>query len=238
MSMKSAPEPMAAQGDLSGHTRLMDSVYGSTRHVYDATRKFYLFGRDTLIRELNLKPGESLCEVGCGTGRNLIHIARAWPGSRLYGLDASTEMLKTAEASVTRAGASIQLRHGFAETFNDSLFDGAPAAGFDAVVFPYSLSMIPDWQGALANAMDQLAPGGRLRIVDFGQMTAWPGLLRTPFQAFLAAFHVTPRPGMEMILRAHPDCADVTSRPIGGGYAQLIRAVKRGSSAGFRLFNL
>ena len=32
------------------HAALMDTVYRGQRHIYDATRKYFLFGRDRLIR--------------------------------------------------------------------------------------------------------------------------------------------------------------------------------------------
>jgi S-adenosylmethionine-diacylgycerolhomoserine-N-methlytransferase len=78
------------------HAALMDLVYRRQRYVYDLTRKYYLFGRDRLIHELALKPGERLVEVGCGTARNLVRIARLYPDAELFGLDASQEMLKSA----------------------------------------------------------------------------------------------------------------------------------------------
>ena len=71
------------------HAALMDKVYRRQRYIYDLTRRYYLFGRDKMIRELALKPGEAVVEVGCGTARNLIRIARLYPGAELFGLDAS-----------------------------------------------------------------------------------------------------------------------------------------------------
>lgn len=65
----------------------MDSIYRSQRHIYDLTRKYYLFGRDRLIAGLDLLAGGSVLELGCGTGRNLALIARRWPGAELFGLE-------------------------------------------------------------------------------------------------------------------------------------------------------
>ena len=46
-------------------------------------RKYYLLGRDRLVRELDAKPGDRIVEVGCGTARNLVRAARVYPeGSR------------------------------------------------------------------------------------------------------------------------------------------------------------
>ena len=102
----------------------MDQVYRHQRYIYDLTRKYYLFGRDRLIRELALRPGERVVEVGCGTARNLIAIARRYPEARLFGLDASQEMLKTAAESIRHAGLEgrITLALGYAEALAPTMF--------------------------------------------------------------------------------------------------------------------
>ena len=47
---------------------------------------------------------------------------------------------------------------------------------FDRVMISYALSMIPPWRKALARALDVVAPGGSLHLVDFGDCAglAWP----------------------------------------------------------------
>ena len=187
--MSAAPSAEAALG---GHAGLMDSVYRRQRHLYDFTRKYYLFGRDRLIRGLNLVPGERLVEIGCGTGRNLIAIARAYPKARLFGLDASAAMLETAAIQIRRAGLGhrITLAQGLAETFTPRDF-GEDA--FENVLFSYSLSMIPDWRGALDAAQAALAEQGRLHVVDFGDLSGFPRPFRQLMRIWLARFHVTPR---------------------------------------------
>jgi S-adenosylmethionine-diacylgycerolhomoserine-N-methlytransferase len=170
----------------------MDRVYRRQRHIYDFTRKYYLFGRDRLIGELALQPSESLVEVGCGTARNLIAIARRYPGARLFGLDASQAMLETARAAVSRAGlgARITLAQGLAEELSPARFG---VGHFDRVLFSYSLSMIPDWRGALAAASAALAPAGRVHVVDFGDLTGLGRPGERAMRAWLALFHVVPR---------------------------------------------
>ncbi len=175
------------------HAALMDSVYRRQRYVYDLTRKYYLFGRDRLIRELALRPGESLVEVGCGTARNLIKIAHAYPGALLYGLDASQEMLGQAAHAIERAGLSgrIKLVLGYAEDLDPRQFGRDKA--FDRVVFSYSLSMIPDWKQALKSAAAALSPGGSLHIVDFGDLRGLGRLAERALRRWLLLFHVEPR---------------------------------------------
>jgi len=175
------------------HAGLMDAVYRRQRHIYDLTRKYYLFGRDRLIRELSLQSGERLVEVGCGTARNLIKIARRYPEAQLIGLDASNEMLKTAKESIDHAGLSgrIKLVHGYAENLSPSLFQESQP--FDRAIFSYSLSMIPDWQAALRAAGASLSEKGRIHVVDFGDLTGLGQLGAKGLRAWLGLFHVEPR---------------------------------------------
>jgi len=171
----------------------MDQVYRNQRYIYDFTRKYYLFGRDRLIRELGLRPGERVVEVGCGTARNLIAIAQRYPKTRLFGLDASQEMLKTATEAVRRARLEdrITLAHGYAEALAPAMF--GEQENFDRAVFSYSLSMIPQWQQALRSAAEVLSPAGQIHIVDFGDLTALGGFGRKILLWWLAQFHVAPR---------------------------------------------
>src|SRR5687768_1847922 len=125
----------------TSHATAMDRMYRYTRHIYDLTRKPYLLGRDQLIAELGLGAGGSALEIGCGTGRNLIAVARAYPKAELFGLDISEEMLKTAKAAVTLAGFGdrIHLRQGDAAEFAAAAVFGREA--FDRVYFSYALSI-------------------------------------------------------------------------------------------------
>jgi len=184
-------------------TAAMDRMYRHQRHVYDLTRKFYLFGRDRLIRQLAPPHGAHICEIGCGTARNLIALARRYPAIRLYGIDASAEMLKTADAAIARAGLDtrIETRRCLADQL-DPTRSFALAEKFDGVICSYSLSMIPGWRDALDRAVAVLKPGGRLDIVDFWNAASLPGWVRRPLRAWLALFDVTPRPEIADRLRA------------------------------------
>ena len=170
------------------HGALMDSVYRGQRHIYDITRKYYLFGRDRLVAGLDASPGAAIIEVGCGTGRNLALIGRRWPGAHLFGLDVSAEMLRSASA---RLGDTACLALGDATAFDSAALLGRES--FDRVVFSYVLSMIPNWQAALDTGAALLAPGGSLHAVDFGDFDGLPGPLESVLRAWLTRFHVTPR---------------------------------------------
>lgn len=172
----------------------MDSIYGSQRHFYDLTRKYYLFGRDRTIRELNLTSSGAVLEIGCGTGRNLAAIRRHWPQAQLFGIDISAEMLKSAEQAL---GSTAKLACGDATVFDATALLGQDR--FDRVMISFALSMIPAWQAALEQAASLLAPGGSLHVVDFGTMERFPAPLRKGLMAWLARFHVSPRAALPQV---------------------------------------
>ncbi len=181
---------------------LMDRMYRHQRHIYDLTRKPYLLGRDRLIECLAPTPGGAVLEVGCGTARNLICAARAYRGTRFYGVDVSPIMLDQARHSVERAGLSkrITLAQGDASCFDPQKLFGR--ARFERIFISYALSMIPPWQDTLSHAFDLLAEDGSLHIVDFGDQADLPVPLGKALSRWLALFHVTPRRDMPDVIAA------------------------------------
>lgn len=179
---------MEATSDGRDHAALMDGIYRGQRHFYDFTRKYYLFGRDRVIADLACRPGDAVLEIACGTGRNLRAVERRWPGSALYGVDISREMLRSAEGAL---GGRAQLAAGDACALDARRLFGR--THFDRVVLSYCLSMIPDWPAALDQAARLLAPGGSVHVVDFGDLERVPRPLAQALRGWLAHFHVTPR---------------------------------------------
>jgi S-adenosylmethionine-diacylgycerolhomoserine-N-methlytransferase len=212
----------AGHADTAVVHRRMDDMYRLQRHIYDLSRCYYLLGRDHLIEELKLQPSETACEIGCGTGRNLALIARRYPEARLMGLDASTEMLRSARAKIARDGRAetIPLVHGFAERF-DPRADFGLEEPLDRIVFSYSLSMIPPWREAIEHALASLKPGGQVHIVDFGEQEGLPAWFRRVLFRWLDLFGVHVRPELIGYLRELKASgrAEVDIRPIFRGYA-------------------
>ena len=176
-----------------GHDRLMENVYRYKRHIYDLSRKYYLLGRDGLIADLAPPRGGAVLEIGCGTGRNLIAVGKAWPQARLYGVDISEAMLETARQAVAKAGMAdwVVLAQGDACGFDAQALFGRQQ--FEGVFISYALSMIPQWQAALRQAAQCVADGGKLEVVDFGQQEGLPALWKRALFGWLGRFHVSPR---------------------------------------------
>jgi S-adenosylmethionine-diacylgycerolhomoserine-N-methlytransferase len=172
--------------DRNEHRAFLNRYYGISRHFYDLTRKYYLFGRDTVLRELLAEPWDRLIEVGVGTGRNLRMLHAARPGALLGGIDASDQML----AHVRPRAPWAKLAHGFAEDADlVALLDGQRP---DRVLFSYCLSMVSDPVAALRNTQRALAPGGKVVVVDFSDLEGLPRLLQRSLRRWLTTFHVQP----------------------------------------------
>jgi S-adenosylmethionine-diacylgycerolhomoserine-N-methlytransferase len=198
-----SPAPVSSSNNRrpagTDHAAAMDRMYRLTRHVYDVTRRYYLLGRDRLLERVVTSRGSSTLEVGCGTARNLIRLAKRSEPGLLYGLDASHEMLETAAKSIDRslpaAGGRepIVLRQGLAEQLDAQRMFGRDEP-FDTIFFSYCLSMIPTWPGAIDAAMANLRPGGSLLIVDFWDQKDLPAVFAAGLKKWLAMFHVHYRP--------------------------------------------
>lgn len=186
-------------------TRRMNRMYRRQRHIYDATRRYYLLGRDRLIANLRPNAGATVMEIGCGTGRNLVLAAGLHPEVRFFGFDVSTEMLTSAISNISRHGLETRIRvaHGDATSFDPQALFGIQR--FDHVLVSYSLSMIPNWRRVLEGAASRLKPGGRLHVVDFGSQEQMPAMVRALLRRWLTLFDVTPRDELESVLSAMAD---------------------------------
>lgn len=79
---------------------------------------------DFLLAELGLAPGATVLDVGCGTGRHAIELARR--GYAVTGLDLSAGMLAEARKQAAAAGVRVAFVHADATAFElDKQFDAA-----------------------------------------------------------------------------------------------------------------
>jgi S-adenosylmethionine-diacylgycerolhomoserine-N-methlytransferase len=168
----------------------MDRMYRYQRYFYDLSRKYYLLGRDKLLKQIAVNDGDQVLELGCGTARNLIVLAEKFPNANFFGLDASAEMLKTAQAKIeSKKITNINLKAALADEFSFAKTFELPDK-FDSCLFSYALSIIPPWRESIDNALDNLKPGGNLYIVDFYNAKDLPAWFRKLLKSWLKQFHV------------------------------------------------
>jgi ubiquinone/menaquinone biosynthesis C-methylase UbiE len=128
-------------------------------------------GRERAYREktldlANLKSGESVLDVGCGTGTLAVTAKqRVGPAGRVYGVDASPEMLARANKKASKAGAEVVFKNGMVEALPFS------ESQFDAVLSTLMLHHLGrKARQQCAHEMRRvLKPGGRVLAVDFAR---------------------------------------------------------------------
>ena len=177
-------------------TDTVRSFYRFHARIYDQSRWAFLFGRRAALAALHLKPGHCALEIGCGTGLNLPLLASAvGPTGLVIGLDASEDMLRRARRRITRhRWPNVTVRPADATHLELE-------TRFDAVLFSYSLAMMPLWKQALARAIALLKPGATLGVLDFGTFRSWPWPGRPCINAWLRLNHVHTRRPIESHLR-------------------------------------
>ncbi len=151
-------EPPATRGRLIRWARYYDPFVS----VFTLGRRAQLRRRTVALA--NIRPGDRVLEVGCGTGDvALAAKAQAGAAGEVCGIDPSPEMIAVARAKAERAAVTLDFRLGRIEAlpFAD--------ASFDVVLSSLMMHHLPDdlKREGLANIARVLKPGGRLLIVDF-----------------------------------------------------------------------
>lgn len=156
---------------------------GKTLHrarLYDLLGAILMLGRGPAMRErtialAHLVPGESVLEVGCGTGEIALRAkARSGPRGFVAGIDPSPEMIAVARQKAARANLEVDFRIATVEAlpFAD--------ATFDVVLSSLMMHHLPEdlKPRALAEILRVLKPDGRLLVVDFQEPTSRRGRLQ------------------------------------------------------------
>jgi demethylmenaquinone methyltransferase/2-methoxy-6-polyprenyl-1,4-benzoquinol methylase len=159
--------------------RPLDEITGQ----YDRVARFYKvfeplylifpIARRKAVAALGLKAGDSVLEIGAGTGRNFPYLVDAvGPSGSVIAVDASEGMLREAGKLVERRGwSNVLLRRQDAARLELD-------RDVDAVLFSLSYSAMPEPQRALARAWERLRPGAKLAVMD-------AGLTKTRFRPLL-----------------------------------------------------
>jgi ubiquinone/menaquinone biosynthesis C-methylase UbiE len=193
------PERTDAAGAALGHDEAPPKieevlhVYRRRARWYDVTSHLYwLIGyrvdryRREGVEALRLAPGDTVVEIGCGTGHNLPLLERAVGSTgRIIGVDLTDSMLQQARRRVERAGwRNVELIQTDAARFEFP-------ARVDAVYSSFALALVPEFDEVIRRAAAALAPGKRMVIVDLKAPGGWPPWLLRAAVRLVRPFAVT-----------------------------------------------
>lgn len=135
-------------------TVLIDRLPAANLASFAGTGNPFLFG--------DLRPGESVVDVGCGTGLDTLIAARqVGPTGKVVAVDMTAEMRhKTQEGAREMGLSNVEVRDGFAETL--PVDDGFA----DVVISNGVVNLCPDKRAVFREMLRVLKPGGRTQIGD------------------------------------------------------------------------
>ncbi len=159
---------------------------------YDRTNTILSFGQDRAWRKatrlaLDLKPGETVLDLGAGTGVSTEELARS--GALAVGADLSLGMLRVGREA--RPAVPLLAADALALPFADD--------SFDAVTISLALRNIVDPDAALREMARVTRPGGRLVVCEFSHPVF------APFRGAYLGYLMRALPGVARRVSSNPD---------------------------------
>lgn len=172
--------------------KLID-LYRKRAGSYDfSANLYYLLGfreahyRKMAIERLNLKAGDTVVEIGCGTGLNFKYLLQDIGSSgRLIGVDLTDAMLKKADERIKKNGwKNVQLVHTDAAKY---VFPNS----INGILSTFALTLAPEYEAIIEKVSLALVEGGRFVLLDFKLPEGWPNWMVQIFVILTKPFGVT-----------------------------------------------
>ena len=199
-------------------------VYRKRAKRYDFTAQlYYLIGfrewayREKAVKALNLKRGDTVVEIGCGTGLNFTLLENEiGTEGRIVGVDLTDSMLSRAQERVRRNNwSNVELVQSDAATFP------FPRA-VDGIISTFALTHVAEFEKVIRAGSEALRPDGRFVVLDFKLPSNWISRLAPLLVLTVRPFGVTIDLAVRHPWEALKKCfADVTVDQLYGGVAYI-----------------
>lgn len=178
--------------------------------------------RKRAVKQLHLKRGDLVVDVGCGTGLNFPWLQEAvGPQGKIIGVDLTDAMLEQAKHRITKEGwTNVELVQADATSY---VFP----TQVNGVLSTFALTFFPEAQRVIQNGCQALVPGARWVVVDM----AWPCALPWWFSHLLfflrlsrygiTAEVVRRRPWQKVWSAMQQSLAEAGWQPFWGGFFYL-----------------
>lgn len=182
------------------HQEGVRRLYRKRAKHYDLSANlYYLMGfrefayRKQAVEQLDLRPGDTVVDMGCGTGLNFAFLQdKVGPDGQIIGVDLTDEMLNVAHERCQANGwQNVKLVEHDAATFTIP-------RNVDGVISTFALTLVPEYQTVITNVAAALGPGKRMVLLDL-QLPDWPRPLVKLGILLTSGFGVN-----EEIARRHP----------------------------------
>ena len=187
--------------------------YGDHAALYDRIATAPGVGRwRQIAAEHVAMPGDTVVEMGCGTGANLPYLReRVGPNGRVIGIDITGPLLERARERTAEYDTVAVVRGDATEP---------PIARADAVLATFVCGLLSDPAAVVDRGCDLVGPGGRVAVLDATASDDPRGRMLNPlFRAFVAAGSPTDH------------VRDVFRAPFEGGTELLSRRVDASRTA-------
>lgn len=171
----------------------IELLYQKRAKRYDVSANVYYFlgirefaYRKMAAQALNLKQGDTVVEIGCGTGLNFNFLRqKVGPEGKIIGVDLTPDMLSMADKRIKRKGwSNITLVRSDAAAYP---FPGR----VNGIISTFALTLIPEYDKVIQRGAAKLLPGGRFVLVDFKKSDKWPMWLLKLFVILTRPFGVS-----------------------------------------------
>lgn len=209
-------------------------TYKKRARRYDLTAQFYyLFGfrewayRKKAVKKLDLKEGDTVVEIGCGTGLNFSLIQNIiGENGKIIGVDITEDMLNVAQQKI------IENNWKNVELINADASEFVPSEKVDGIITSFAVSLSPNLETILQKYFNILKPNSKFVILDLKLPDNFWGKFKFLFMPVVKPFgvtdyHIKQKPWETIIRFFNKNLYNVNKEELFAGFSYIISGTNK-----------